>query len=106
MDILLQQQQKQSPLELGVTGKDKKNARFVWSPAADTAFNTIKQQPLSAPVLAIPDFARPFRVVTDASDFAVASCLMQESPTPTEQNYQTEQREALAVVWSLRIWKH
>jgi hypothetical protein len=100
----------------------KKNARFTWSSATDDAFNSIKNQLLTAPVLAIPDFARPFRVVTDASDFAVAGCLMQESPTdpsilrpiaytsrrltPTEQNYQTEQREALAVVWSLRVWKH
>lgn len=100
----------------------KKYTRFSWSPAADQAFRSLKEQLISAPVLAIPDFSRPFRVVTDASDFAVAGCLMQQNPTDAasfrpiaytsrrlttpEQNYQTEQREALAVVWSLRQWKH
>jgi len=43
-----------------------------------SAFNQLKQQLVSPPVLAIPQFDRAFDVVTDASDYAYGAVLLQE----------------------------
>lgn len=38
----------------------KKNSLFVWTPIAEEAFQALKQAPVEAPVLALPDFSKPF----------------------------------------------
>ena len=55
------------PLER-LTGKCSK---FVWDNSANTAFLKLKEALISAPVLQIADVSKPFRVMNDASDFAI-----------------------------------
>jgi hypothetical protein len=38
----------------------KKHAQFLWTPAADEAFASIKQTMVQALVLALPDFTKEF----------------------------------------------
>jgi len=103
------------PLE-EITGK---HTRFSWSPARQAAFNDLKTALLQAPVLMLADVSLPFRVDTDASDVAVAGVLLQQDQdqewhpvayasrklTSAERNYTASERETLAVVFSLKVWR-
>lgn len=55
----------------------KKGQPITWTPEADDAFKEIKIRLTSAPVLASPDFSKPFIIQCDASDTAVGSVLYQ-----------------------------
>jgi hypothetical protein len=51
---------------------------FQWTEQADQAFKKLKQAMTSTPVLALPDFALPFTVETDACDTGVGAVLSQQ----------------------------
>ncbi|KAH0814290.1 hypothetical protein GEV33_008501 [Tenebrio molitor] len=72
----------------------------------------------TAPVLRQADETLPFKIRTDASNYALGAVLLQgegpeEKPieyasrllTPSERNYDTTQREALAVVWACKKFR-
>ena len=96
-----------------------KYARFSWSAECQQAFEKLKLALTSAPVLLLPDVSKPFRVITDASDYAIGGVLLQTDckgkwhPVaytsrrfrPEELNYSAHEREAVAVVHALRAWK-
>ena len=105
-----------SPLE-EITGK---GARFVWNSTRQKAFLDLKSALVSAPVLKIADTENPFRVISDASDFAIAAVLLQQGNnslvwhpaaycsrklTPAERNYTASERETLGVVFALQTWR-
>lgn len=78
------------------------------------AFHALKAALVSAETLAIPDFTKPFKLVSDASHFGLGGVLMQcDQPvayeskkfTSTEMNYSTTDRELYAVVHCLKKWK-
>ena len=103
------------PLE-ELTGKYSK---FTWTQSHENAFNSLRSALVSAPVLRLADVSKPFRVVTDASDIAIAGVLLQRDNQsewhpvaytsrrlrPEEKNYHANERETLAVVHALRVWK-
>ena len=103
------------PLE-ELTGK---YTRFSWTGEAQAAFEELRRALLNPPILRLPDVSKPFRVETDASDFAIAGVLSQEGEpgcwlpvaygsrklSSAERNYTASERETLAVVSALRMWR-
>uniref|UniRef100_A0ABD2W5F9 RNA-directed DNA polymerase n=1 Tax=Trichogramma kaykai TaxID=54128 RepID=A0ABD2W5F9_9HYME len=93
----------------------KKNAEWIWAEEQQRAFEALKKALTEAPVLARPDFTRPFIVQCDASAFAIGGVLSQvfddgEHPivyvsrvlTAAERNYTTSEKECLALLWTIR----
>lgn len=96
----------------------KKGQRIVWTPEADVAFETLKERLVSAPVLASPDFSKPFAIQTDASDVGLGAVLFQEADgfehpiayasrtlTRAEQKYSVTERECLAVLFGVEKFR-
>ena len=94
---------------------NKVNKPFAWTERADKAFQKIKKQLSSPPVISFPDFSRLFTLTTDANDVACGAILMQEADNgkkniiavasctfyPTEQNWSTTEIEAYAIKWAI-----
>ena len=93
----------------------KKGARFEWTDACQTAFETLKTKLCEAPVLCFPSFQRDFDLETDASIDGIGAVLSQtqedgcrhpvayasRSLSTAERNYAITDLETLAVVWAL-----
>jgi hypothetical protein len=60
----------------------KKGVLFVCTPAHTAAFHALKSALVSTPVLALPNFTKPFHLQTDASDSRVGAVLLQEGHPP------------------------
>ena len=56
----------------------KKGVPFVWTQTTEEAFQLLKTQLISAPVLVVPDFSKPFSIETDASEYGIGAALPQE----------------------------
>ena len=93
---------------------------FHWEPEEEHAFQELQAVLTSAPVLILLDYDKPFTLITDASDYATRSILEQEdafgwshlvvyfskSLQPAEQNYEIHDKELLAIVQSLKHFRH
>ena len=55
------------------------NVPFIWGPKEQESFETLKNMLCSEPVLAAPNFDKPFVISCDASDYAVGCILETES---------------------------
>jgi hypothetical protein len=55
----------------------EKTATFIWTDACETSFDNLKTYLTSAPILAHPDFTKPFILDTDASGTAIGAVLSQ-----------------------------
>jgi hypothetical protein len=65
----------------------KKNSMFVWTMDLEIAFQMLKSALVQSPVLALPDFTKPFVIETDASEAGVGVVLMQHHhPIPFISN--------------------
>jgi hypothetical protein len=56
----------------------KKGALFVWAQLQKKEFHTFKQDLVTTPVLALPNFTKTFVLEIDACDFGIGVVLMQE----------------------------
>jgi hypothetical protein len=74
----------------------------------------LKQKLTKAPLLRFPDKSLPYEVVTDASYLGLGGVLLQEGQSVTFEsrklndaklNYQTTEKERLAVVHALHVWR-
>jgi hypothetical protein len=90
----------------------QKDAKFVWSPACEEAFQALKKFLTSTPVLAQPDIEKPFDVYCDASRIRLGCVLMQDGRVIAyasrqlkkhEVNYPTHDLELAAVMHALKI---
>lgn len=94
----------------------KKNTKWEWGEAQQRAFEELKMQMTNAPVLACPDWAKTFKLQTDASLDGLGLVLTQgdgaderviayasKTLTKAEKNYSVTELECLAVKWG--IWK-
>lgn len=96
----------------------KHDVSWTWSSDHQTAYDTLKQALVSAPVLRFPDFSRPFELHTDGACTAgIGVILCQQDPrnnrayavayasrslSPAERNYGVSEVEALAIVWDIK----
>lgn len=98
-----------------LTRLTRKNVRWAWTATEKEAFQRIKHALTSAPVLACPDFSRPFLLQTDASTQGLEAVLTQNleggerviayasrTVNQAEKNYSATELECLAVVWGIR----
>jgi hypothetical protein len=65
-----------SQLTVPLTDLTKKGD-FIWMEKTQETFEKMKQVMSSCPVLALPDFTRPFVLECDASGIGIGSILMQ-----------------------------
>lgn len=93
----------------------RKGELFVWTQHHDQAFQALKQALCAAPVLALPDFRRPFVVETDASATGIGVVLIQNGHPlaylskalgPRSQGLSTYEKEYLAILAAVDHWKH
>jgi hypothetical protein len=94
-----------------------KDVKWEWTEAHQAAFNTTKTAMTTAPVLKLPDPTKPFKLTTDASDYATGAILMQEhdrkehpvsfysrTMNPAERNYPVHDKEMLAIQQAFKVW--
>ena len=99
-----------------LTGKND----WLWTELQQKAFEELKQEITSERTLIIPKPGKPFRMETDASDFAIAAILSQQDDegkwrpvafmskalNDTERNYEIYDKEMLAVMQGFYEWAH
>ena len=100
--------------------KGEKTGRLQFNETQRQAFNALKERLSNSTKLSVPLYDRPFKIQTDASDYAIGSCLTQiddngqERPlafassklSDTEKRWSTLEKEAYAVVHALRQFDH
>jgi len=98
----------------------QKDEKWWWEEPQQKAFDKLKQVFTTKPVLAAPDLDREFRVEADASNYATGGVLLMKcsdekwrpvtfiskSLSDTERNYEIHDKEMLAVVRCLEVWRH
>ena len=94
-----------------LTDLTRKDAKFVWGPEQQQAFEEIKQKLIESPILRFPDLDKKFYLTTDASSISVGAVLAQKSEegflhpiayasnvlSETQQKWSSFQREFYAV---------
>jgi hypothetical protein len=92
----------------------KKGTLFVWTPAAETAFNTLKQALVTAPVLSLPDYQQQFVIETDACDTSIGAVLSQKGHPlayvshalgPRNRVLSVYEKEYLAILLAVQQWR-
>jgi hypothetical protein len=103
-----------------LTKLTKKGQSWIWEADQQRAFDQLKDAFTKAPILLLPDDDKPFVLETDASDFAIGAVLSQQGPDgkmhpvgyystrmdEAERNYEIFDKEMLAVIKSLKRWRH
>lgn len=107
-------------LAMALTELLKKETDFIWTELRQEAFETLKRMLSTVPVLSPPDWSRDFHVTLDASGWCIGAILWQEEDqkkecpiyyasrqmSTAEKNYTTTEREALAVVYACKKFRH
>lgn len=93
----------------------KKGVKFLWSPDAQNSFSLLKQAPVEAPVLAIPDFSKQIVIKTDAcGDVGLGVVLIQaKHPVaylstalcPKNKALSTYEKECMAILIAVEKWR-
>jgi hypothetical protein len=87
-----------------------------WTPECESSFQNLKYVLTQTPVLTIMDPLKGDIILcTDASDLAIGAVLMQDKKiiayesrklNSAELNYPVHEKELLAVIHSLKVWRH
>ena len=98
----------------------KKDIKWQWGTEQQWAFDELKWVFTTKLVLAAPDLDKEFRVEADASNYATGGVLstkcsdkmwkpvafISKSLSDTKRNYEIHDKEMLAVVRCLEVWRH
>ena len=98
-----------------LTALTRKNARWKWADEHMQAFHTLQKLPQSDNVLAYPQTDKPYKLYTDACDYAITGILVQEDGaglervvqyvshqlTEAQRKWCTTEKEAYAIVFFL-----
>jgi hypothetical protein len=98
----------------------KKDIRFQWNEDFQQGLDTVKEKMVTTSILVFPYWENTFHVHVDASAIALGAILVQpravDSDHPIafarrklselEQNYNTTEREGLAMVYALQKFRH
>jgi hypothetical protein len=93
----------------------EKGKVFKWTQDCQASFEKMNKHLTTAPVLILPDLSKKFDIYCDASRQGLGCMLMQDGQvvlyasrqfTKHEQNYHTHDLELVAVVHTLKIWRH
>ena len=109
-----------SKVALPITELTKeKTVPWEWGPRQSEAVAALKPALCTAPVLLIPDPSRPYTLNCDACMYAVGATLQQDHGnglqpvafrskklSPAEINYDTREKEFLALVDACSYWRH
>jgi len=92
-----------------------------WGTKEQEAFERLKMAVTTAPILASPQDSEPFCIEADSSDFTSGAILSQKLPgeekwhpvafyskslSPVERNYEIHDKEMLAIIRTLKEWRH
>ncbi|GKB69945.1 putative reverse transcriptase domain-containing protein [Tanacetum coccineum] len=89
--------------------------KYEWGEDEEEAFQILKQNLCSAPILALPEGSEDFVVYCDASIKGYGAVLIRREKVIAyalrqlkkhEENYMTHDLELGAVVFALRLWRH
>ena len=93
----------------------KDRVPFNWGPEHQSAFTQMKQEVISAPILAYYNPKKQTVLQTDASTKGLGACLLQEEKpvyftnkalTETQQGYIAIELESLGVAWAMEKFHH
>jgi hypothetical protein len=88
----------------------KKKAPIKWTDEMQKAFDEMRLLMAANALAAYPDHNKQFDVYTDASDFQLGACIIQEGRpvayflqklTKSQQNYTTMEKEMLSIITTL-----
>ncbi|CAM8990052.1 unnamed protein product [Rhodiola kirilowii] len=96
----------------------QKDVPFEFTDQCRAAFDELKEALTSTPIIRAPDWAQPFEIMCDASDYAVGAVLGQKVDKKpvviyyasrtldvAQRNYSTTEKELLAVVFALEKFR-
>jgi len=98
----------------------RKDIKWQWGVEQQKAFDELKRVFTTKPVLAAPDLDKEFKVEANASNYATGGVLsmkcsdemwrpiafISKSLSDMERNYEIHNKEMLAVVRCLEVWRH
>jgi len=98
----------------------RKDIKWVWGESQQKVFDELKEVFTTKPVLVALDLEKEFRVKADALNYATGGVLsikcsdnlwrlvafISKSLSDTERNYKIHEKEMLAVIRCLEVWRH
>ncbi|WVZ23343.1 hypothetical protein V8G54_001887 [Vigna mungo] len=87
---------------------------FHWGPTALLTFEELKKVMTQAPLLALPNFSKPFEIECDASGAGIGAVLMQDRQpiayfskalAPSNVNKSAYEKELMALVLAVQHWR-
>lgn len=109
-----------SDIVVPLTRLTQKDSPWIWSSECQVTFDSLKSAFTTAPILAHWEPHKPLIVETDASDYTIAAILstiqddgkihpiafMSRTLQAAELNYDTHNKELLAIFKAFKAWRH